>query len=250
MLTRQPYPRLGAAVAVLCLAVAGAVKADSVTYTIDSTSSALNLSGSFSGFSFVPQSPGAMSNHFSGQLTADANGGVLIFSGGSSIIGNINPAGLFQPLTGGAEGSAPGNYGVMIPAIGEFGAYRSIIFDIPSATIMNNAAPGGTLMFLQGVLDYAGPATGPGQLNFASVSGGNNSQGLVSLTSNGGIETLSLPFTFAMSDANGLQQTFDGTIVATRTLAVPEPSLLLLGLVGGVMLFGLCGFRHIRSRRI
>ncbi|HEY2951331.1 MAG TPA: hypothetical protein VGK40_02045, partial [Verrucomicrobiae bacterium] len=144
-------------------------------------------------------------------------------------------------------GAAPGNYGVAIPSIGQLGAYRTLSFDILSGTVMNGGAPAVTLAYSGGVLDYAGPATGPGFLAFTGITGSDSSALPATLTTAGGVETLTLPFTFAISDPSGLQQTFDGTIVASRP--VPEPSPLLLGLVGGAVFLGVYQLRHRRASR-
>src|SRR5437867_2162559 len=110
MFKSQLFPR--ASMAFVCLALAAQTAyATATSYTIDSTLSVLNLSGSFSGFAFLPQSPGALSDHFGGTIVADSSGGVLTFSGGSTITALINPAGPFQPMSSGGAGSAPGNYG-------------------------------------------------------------------------------------------------------------------------------------------
>jgi hypothetical protein len=136
---------------------------------------------------------------------------------------------------------------VVIPSIGEFGAYRTLAFDILSGTVMNGGAPAVTLAYSGGVLDFAGPATGPGQLSFTGITGSDSSALPASLTTAGGNETLMLPFTFAVTDPNGVQQTFDGTIVASRP--VPEPSPLLLGLAGGAVFLGVYRLRHRRQSR-
>ena len=217
-----------------CLLFTRPAQADSVAYTIDPEQSVLNLSGTYSGFTLAPQTAGSMSDRFGGAIVGDLSGGVLTFSGGSSITAQDN--GLFQPGALGASGTADGNYGVVIPSIGEFGAYRSLIFGIVSGSVRDGAAPSLTLTYLNGFLDYAGPATGPGQLGFAGVVGPDSSSALARLTLSDNTETLRLPFTLALSDASGLQQTFDGTIVGTRTVTVPEPSSVWLGLTGGAIL--------------
>ena len=217
-----------------CLLFTRPAQGDNVSYTIDSEQSVLNLSGTYSGFQLAPQTAGSLSDRFGGIIAGDLSGGVLSFSGGSSITAQDN--GVFQPGASGASGTADGNYGVVIPSIGEFGAYRNLIFGIVSGTVRDGVAPSLTLSYASGVLDYAGPPTGPGQLNFAGVTGPDSSSALARLTFSDNTETLRLPFTLALSDASGLRQTFDGTIVGTRTVAVPEPSSLWLGIAGGAML--------------
>ena len=177
MSTQELFPGMIAFLitAAVCGPFARGTQGAGVTYTIDSGQSVLNLSGSYSGFQLSPQTPGSMGDHFGGTITADWNDGVLSFSGGSSIGALDNNAGPFQPMASGAPGSADGNYGVAIPGIGELGAYRNVAFNILSGVVMDDAAPSLTLSYTSGVLDYAGPATGPGQLNFAGVSGTDSS---------------------------------------------------------------------------
>jgi len=246
MFIAQLFPR--ASMAFVCLALAAQpAHATATSYTIDSSLSVLNLNGSFGGLVLLPQSGGALSDHFGGTIVADFSGGALTFSGGSTITALLNPVGPFQPMTAGAAGTAPGNYGVVIPSIGELGAYRGLVFDIPSGMVMNGGMPAVTLGYTGGVLDYAGPATGPGQLVFAGLTGLDSAALPVTLTVAGGVETLTLPFTFDLSDPSGLQQTFDGQIVAFRP--VPEPSPMVLGLASGVILLGFWRFRRRSQKR-
>jgi hypothetical protein len=119
------------------------------------------------------------------------------------------------------------NYGVQIAAIpGQVGAYRDVVLDFTSGTVIDGLAGGNSLAFTSGKLDYAGPATGPGSLNLIGAFGSNSSALPASLTTAGLVQTLQIPITLNMNDGAGLVQTLQGTIVATRP--VPEPSTSLL----------------------
>jgi hypothetical protein len=245
MIVQQLFPRITAGMSAVCLSVAipQVAQAASVSYTIDPSQSVLNLSGTYSGFAFVPQSPGSMMDGYGGTINADLSGGVVTFLGGSSITALLHPAAAtFQPI-----GFGVGNYGVAIPSIAEFGAYRNLVLDILSGSFSSGGSPTIQLAFTSGGLDYDGPQTGAGTVPLTGLMGPDTSALPAMLSTIGGIETLSIPVSFSFSGANGLLQSLDGTIVAFRP--VPEPSPLALGLAGGVVLFGISAFRRGSRRR-
>ena len=96
----------------LCATFVGRATAVPVSYTIDPARSSLTLTGSVFGVAVAAQVPGGDVDSFSGTINADLTAGVLTFSGGSNIVGDANPAGLFSPpIT--APAIPPDNYGMV-----------------------------------------------------------------------------------------------------------------------------------------
>ncbi|MGI8603305.1 MAG: hypothetical protein ACR2OZ_09935 [Verrucomicrobiales bacterium] len=241
VLTKLPPLPVVIAQAILATAPASATV---VTYTIQSSQSALNISGTFSGFNFSPQSAGSMTDTFSGSITGDLIGSTLTFGGGSNMNADANPSAPFLPAV--PDSGDPENYGVAIPApVNATGAYRRFTLDLPSGAVIHGAPPAGgsTFSITEGFLDYNAPPANPpsGTVNFAGRIGVNVSNSNVSITQSGGIETLTLPVSFTFTDSGDtVSQTLDGTLVATRI--IPEPSLPLLSVLATAAL----SFRRLR----
>jgi hypothetical protein len=234
-------------------------RATPVTLTLDSSQSYISAltSGNAFGLAFGPQVAGAMTAYYSGTILADLTGGVLTFTGGSSIVGLNNPGGPFT--TAPYPGSWQGQYGVtagptFIPGYNFVvinGVYSGMTMDLGTGTAQNGLAPSGmTDLWTAGTLTYgaanatlpAGPYTpiagGPSSL--VGVFGSDTSSALVSWNGN----TLDLPITFHTTGSNR-NEYWSGQLVASIS-EVPEPSTLALA---GLGLLGLAGLRFSRSRR-
>src|SRR2546422_11454426 len=85
-------------------------------FTIDTNQSSLTLSGSFQGTSFVQQGPGSLTTKYEGTIQVAQSANSIQFTGESVI--TAQNSGSWQPLTNGAAGSAPANYGATASAGG------------------------------------------------------------------------------------------------------------------------------------
>lgn len=229
--------------AILCLPASS--PAVTTTLNINSGLSTITLSGGVFGFTYSEQVSGSLSASWGGTITGDLTGGTWSFTGGGSLItAALHPAGPFStspapyPPGGDNYGATAGGFLFPYGNAVVMGAYRSLTLDITAGTAVSGAAPsGGVLAFTGGHLDWgaatdAGPAVGTGTM--AGKFGANTTLGLVSWDGN----TLSLPVKFLTTGANGLNETWTGTLVAT----VPEPSIIALGALG------LAGFFVVRNR--
>lgn len=221
-------------IAAVTLGLALPALAVPVTYYVDSSQSSLTLSGQAFGLPFAAQAPGSLVDAFTGTITGDLNGGVLTFSGGSSIVALLNPAGPFTTAPNVLDG--PGNYGVtangFITGYGLAtinGVYRNLVFDITAGTAQNGMAPSGQMLTLtSGDLDY-GIFLNNQPFQAASSSligkgGANTSADLVALTPT----TLVLPVKISTGVYSNRQEDYLGVIVAV----IPEPGVVSLGLLG------------------
>ena len=226
-------PRVGStllATVVALAALSGVAQAVPVVYTIDITQSSVTSSGTLVGVPLVSQVDSSNTTALQGTLSADLAAGLLTFSGGSAIdaVANVNP---ITPL------------GVGEQNIGLFGATAGIIgqninisandlsLDIPAGTATNGAVPVGMTIKTAtgtGYSDFAALAT------FSLTRAGdlNITPNLVSLTNNGLIETLVLPFRTSVTNTSigGTVTVTTGVIVATRP--IPEPSTFVLAGLG------------------
>lgn len=228
-------------------------RAVTVTFNIDPSLSSLVLSGNAFGLAYTPQTAGSLVDRWGGTITADLTGGVLTFSGGSTITAFLNPNSPFS--TAPYAGSGTDNYGVLaqgvVPGYGFAvinGAYRDLTLDITAGTATDLVAPAGlTFTFTGGSkLEYGLTLNGSPQLPLSGVSLLAGVNGLDTSASpvafNG--TTLLLPVQLHTTGSNRYEDYY-GTIVATL---VPEPSSLALFGVGLLSLMGARFRRAVGSR--
>jgi len=245
---------LGVAVITALMSAAVSTRADLYMFHVDSSQSSLTLSGDAFGLAFGGQggNPNAMMASWSGGIGVDLTGGVLTFTGGSSITASLNPlapfsTSPFQFPTPGVDAYGPYANG-FIPTYGLAvinGVYRSLTLDITAGTATHGAAPSGvTLQFDAGWLDYGAllngspfPPVGGGTSSMVGVGGPNTSSSLVSFDGT----TLYLPIQLHTTGDNR-NEYWNGTIVAV----IPEPTSLVLT---GLGLFGLVILRSRGTRR-
>lgn len=222
-----------------------------ITLSVNSSLSSLTLSGGVAGLGFVAAPAGSLVDFWGGTITADLTGGVITFSGGSSINALLNPVAPLAPpigggITGGVDnygGFASGNVAALGGATTVNGAWRDLVLDITLGAVQNGVAPGTGVKFkyLAGSkLEYyvTSPGlTGPGVSDLSTVAAASDTAlGLVAWDGT----TLNLPVKFTMTGGNGLIEVWQGNIVAT---VVPEPSSVALALVG----LGLFAARRART---
>ena len=172
------------------------------------------------GVPVLPQVAGADVDALSGTINADETGGILTFSGTSSIAPVANPAGPFQPT------GFPGTdvFGVITDGATPVGvisvALRDWVFTIQSGTAANGALPsdgGLTLATTQGyqVNSFSG------QVSIVGQSGPDVATNTISLTTSGNIETLVIPvIRLPVAGAAG-QLYLAGQIVARARSGLP-----------------------------
>src|SRR5262245_40538661 len=94
------------------LALMGAVSAlpltasaQVATFQVDPTVSSLTVSGTALGAPILTQGPGSLTTTYQGPLLVQLGSNTISFIGGSAV--TANNSGNWQPLPGGAPGSAP-----------------------------------------------------------------------------------------------------------------------------------------------
>jgi hypothetical protein len=208
------------------LAVLGATTqsvAAPVTYTLVPSQSVLSLSGNLFGFPFLEQKAGSLTAQYSGTITADLSGGVLTFGSGTSIMaGAFSADSPFNPTDEGGANDVYGGTASFVEA-----AFYNIQIAILGGTIEDGVAP--TTLNLGWVEDINGDGVGGfrSTLGDGDLTGDANNQTveLASLTTNGGVETL----TFHIFSPNPVEQNdvvigsidMSGWITATRSVQLP-----------------------------
>ena len=156
-----------------------------LTFSIDSPSSTLSLSGDVGGMNLQQQGNGSLTTHYSGTVAAvwDKAAGTINFlsAGTDAVAAN---SGNWQPQVGGGSGSAPANYGAQIP-VGPFFAYaalRETHASLSTSTPLSLAGSGPftfastqTLAITQGFVDYTVPFQGSGRAPISNNSAANMS---------------------------------------------------------------------------
>jgi hypothetical protein len=201
--------------------------AEPITFVLDETNSFLTISGTFSGFAIAPQGPGSTNARYSGTIEADVTSSNITFVGGSMIQGL--DSGSWQPLTGGAAGSAPANYGGQVVNILVNGkaAIRNMLLDATSDPLVLSSTnfPSDGLRFnfppgAASVIDY----------NYA-ITLGSSGMGTQPLTGN---FTNSIA-TNATLVAQGAQFTVTIPVDISSTATVTNPDDLQYRLVGRIV---------------
>ena len=113
------------------------------------SNSSLFITGDVAGAPFTPQASGSLTTSYTGTIQVDLALPTITFTGNSSVVAQNN--GTWQPLPGGASGSAPGNYGGNVNG-GLFtavAAVRNTVLDVTNSgsTIVTGAFPATDLTF-------------------------------------------------------------------------------------------------------
>lgn len=205
------------------------VLADSLT--LDTNQSAITISGSIAGFSFVEQGAGSLTTRYGGTIQAGLAAGTIQFTGQSVIQAQNN--GSWQPKADGTTGSEPANYGAT--ANGGIAtakaALRNIQLDAtsPAITVSNGQFDSASLVF--GFPSSATSTLAYNVTGLISKSGAkaltgyatNKVTSLATLTTAGGQQTLTIPvdatFLFTVLSANDTTINLKGQLVAIRSAA-------------------------------
>lgn len=225
------------------------------TFTIDSNLSFLTLSFETSpGSPFTaPQFPGSDTTSLSGTQTVDVTGTTIRFLPTGDVNFALQPAPVAPAIGGAFPGSAPGQYGLLalIPGVaggpgpGGTGlvAARGLVADGRSGVIplIGNSFDASQIVstFVAGTADVNVLVLGTPVVGTASLAGAfaNNQLTAGTLTSVGGIKTLTIPILVeapVVVEGVTILEALAGQIVATAV--VPEPSTLILAAVGGLAL--------------
>ena len=196
-----------------------------INLTLTPPSSSVTASGNASGFSLTPQGTGANVTTFSGPVViSDTAGGTVTFISANATAAN---SGNWQPLPGGAAGTAPANYGLRQTLLGANAALRNGRVGLTSSSLTLTGSGGAgtfpansvTVTVLQGDLDYnagglgTGTGTIAGQTVPAAPAGVNGNIAIAA-----GTMTLTLPIDATITQVQSgltISVRLQGTLVAT-----------------------------------
>ena len=114
----------------------GAGEIQAQFFIVDSSQSHITISGTFDGMAFTTQGSGSLTTSYQGFVNATVTGPTIQFTGLSRIAAITN--GVWKPAVGGANGSAPADFGaqVSIPLLGAgYGAGRNLVMDATSPVL-------------------------------------------------------------------------------------------------------------------
>src|SRR5687768_18097916 len=98
---------IAASVAASSFGLIRTAAAQSATFQVDPSASSLTVSGTAAGQPVQQQAPGSLTTTYTGPLFVQLSPDFINFPGGSAV--TANNSGNWQPLPGGAAGSAPAN---------------------------------------------------------------------------------------------------------------------------------------------
>ena len=225
---------------------------DSFVFSVAEEESVLSLSGTAINIAIQPQEEGSLSAAYSGTLRILLTNGRIQFQSASQI--DAQPSGEWEPKSGGKSGSAPADYGGIIPGRGllgnTFAAARNVKFTLTSDWIELSERNKERMEFSASSLLFAIPADFGSVLDTVTlglfpirlgtsidgISGLNRPETLASLAVQGNVQTLTIPvqvevFARIISDED-LKLTFSGQIIARRNLlekpTMPAPPRLAI----------------------
>ncbi len=216
---------LTAAVSVIPISASAQV----ATFQVDPSVSSLTVSGTALGAPILTQGPGSLTTTYQGPLLVQLGSDSISFFGGSAVA--ADNSGSWQPLPGGASGSAPANYGgrVVILFVTSLAAVRDAIFDSTSAALpITSGSFSSAINFTatSGNIDFNSPVGGMGTDTIVGSTATNNSPNPGTLNIVAGAPgfasaALFLPVSFTIiSDLGGLGEgvfNFNGSMTARAT---------------------------------
>ena len=242
----------GVASAVLAGAFgAGSASGALVTYNIVQAQSTLTVGGNLTGNLAGPQTANSLTTSYTGTIVANRNPGTIEFPGGSVIDAALQPVNQ-HPRTDTTPGSQPADYGRT--ASGPFGstaleAIRGLVLDVFDDTSGLGSTVNGAGQFnsqnlvlvIDGGEGDVSYGTGTDENDFTGLGTSNGVAPASTVITSGNVETLTLrfstgPMTYSVSQTGDSSLSFTGTIVATRTVVIPEPMGLSALAAGGLLL--------------
>jgi hypothetical protein len=195
------------------------------TWVLDGAQSSLTVTATTNGLdTWAAQVAGSDVTHYTGSVTIDRVGNNLTFSPGNAIDAVLHPAAPFQPATGNVTGIED-NYGFRVPVHGAVvdAVIRDLMFTVTGSAIVNQPSSEKVHPTL-GSLSYDVNTGESYQFLNLLPDAANTSFNPVTITSAGGLETLTLPLrlvyqfplTAYPSPTPIIQAKFEGQWVATR----------------------------------
>ena len=225
---------------------------DSIVFSVVEEESILSLSGTALGIAIQAQEEGSLSAAYSGTLRLLMADDRIQFQPASPI--DAQPSGEWEPKSEGKSGSAPADYGGIVPGnalIGNtFAAARNVKFTLASDWIELSERNKERMEFSASSLLFVIPAGFDSVLDIATlglfpirlgtsidgISGLNRPETPASLAVQANVQTLTIPvqvevFSRILSD-DDLKLTFSGQIIARRNLlenpTMPAPPRLAI----------------------
>ena len=221
---RQSRGCAAAVATVASLIVTYTASAQTATFQVDPTASSLTVSGTALGAPIQQQGPGSLTTTYRGPLLVQLAPGTIQFPGGSAV--TANNSGNWQPLPGGASGSAPANYGGRVIILFQVSnaAVRDAVFDATTPAPLALTGTGNNRGFSSAIdftattgnVDYNSALAGSGTNPLAGSTGTNSSPNGGSLSISAGSAgfangVLALPVSFTINTNVGTlgQATFN-----------------------------------------
>lgn len=246
---RRPGAARGFILAALTALAVVPLHAEPVTFALDPARSSVTMGGTVSTLGqtapLQEQAAGSLTARYSGTIPVELGEGTIRFLPGGGMVPAEDRA--WQPMSGGAEGSAPASYGTKatllifnILPVNAVAASRGLVFDTGSPEL---PVTGGTFPTADLAVQFAAESgslvdyrvTGQLSLEGSRVLAGiltNRVSSTGSLATVDGVETLTVPvdadFSFVIEGDLGLATfnlRFTGQLVATRA-SVPEPEVV------------------------
>lgn len=231
------------------------IAGDSAVFSVIEEESVLSLSGTALGIAIKAQGEGSLSAAYSGTLRLLLTDDRIQFQPASQI--DAQPSGEWEPKFGGKSGSAPADYGGIVPGNALVGntlavaAARNVKFTLASDWIELSEPNEERMEFSASSLLFAIPADFGSVLDTATlgllpirtatpidgISGLNRPETLAALAVQGNVQTLTLPVLAEVSGRiisdDDLKLTFSGQIIAHRNLLAEPPQLAIRRLPTG-----------------
>jgi hypothetical protein len=206
----------------------------STVFALDQNVSSLTLSGTVGSATIQQQGAGSLVTKYMGSLVAqwDLDGHTINFVAAGTAATALN-SGNWQPLPGGASGSAPANYGARATVIivTANAAVRDLVATLSTSSPLALTGSGPsysypstqTMTITNGFADYNAGSFGTGRSNLANNSATNTAAAGTFQDLGNGAYRLTVPInTTINSTVAGMQATLHiiGTIVANATIPV------------------------------